>query len=234
MKRSLILSVIMTVVLVVAMSTATYAWYNQSTSVTATMTNLTATSAVGYLRISADGGSTWGSSASIAGDASVQYRPATPLSNQVATASWLVGFRNADNLFELAAPVSGEVYVKSYQLVLKNEGQDDLTVCVSSAGYASISSSNADTALATQSVHAIYKADGSLLHTNGFNYGKVDDAEADGGAKAAGVVPVTNNTLTIASGASVTVNVYNWIDGWKATDEASGGSVKFNLNFAKA
>lgn len=233
MKKSLILSVIMSLVLVVAMSTATYAWYNQSTSVTATMTNLTATSSVGYLRISSDGGEHWGSTATITGDTNTEYRPSTPTTNQVPTASWLVGFKNADGLLEIGAPSEGDVCVKSYQLMLKNEGQEALTVKVGSAGFAGISTVNADTTLATESVHAIY-LDSTLLHTNGFNYGKVEDAEADGGAKASGSVSATNNTLVIASGNTVSLTVYNWIDGWKATDEASGGQVKFNLSFVKA
>lgn len=51
MKKSLILSVVMTLVLVISMSTATFAWYTANNSVTATVSNIEAASASGDLKV---------------------------------------------------------------------------------------------------------------------------------------------------------------------------------------
>ncbi len=52
MKKSLILSVVMTLVLVISMSTATFAWYTSNSTVTATVAQITAASSSGSLNIS--------------------------------------------------------------------------------------------------------------------------------------------------------------------------------------
>lgn len=55
MKKSLILSIVMTLVLVISMSTATFAWYTANSNVTANINTITAASASGDLQIAITG-----------------------------------------------------------------------------------------------------------------------------------------------------------------------------------
>ena len=143
----------MALVLVIALSTATFAWYGSSIQVTANMSTLQASSGDGNLQISTNKTS-WGSSASVTQATTTLFVPASiksvagtegqpaSVTNTVAywnnEANWVIGKENADGSNDIALAstrTEGTVHMISYTLYLKNAGAEAVDVNLTEIGF---------------------------------------------------------------------------------------------------
>lgn len=254
MKKSLLLSSIMALVLVIALSTATFAWYGSSNSATATMQTLEATSGAGNLQIKINDG-TYGATATYTAPAG-KYEPAsilesagTTLANweySAETNNWVMGSEDADNKNDLKKAEG--LFLIRYDVWLKNAGAEEIKVKVNTEtlGYAVNYDTTNETALQdpseklmAHSSYMIFDATGATatVYANSQYYTTKaigDNQLADDTTRTA-VAAKTPGQLTIAADGEVHLVVFNWIDGWKASSKAGNnsqkGKVKFNLDF---
>ena len=269
MKKSLLLSSIMALVLVIALSTATFAWYGSSTQASATMATLEASSGNGNLQISLDQ-STWDSDVTYNTTTGAKYVPASlnaTVTDITADAlstktNWVVGNENANGKNNLRAATAADTTVVEYSLYLKNAGSEIINVNITEHAFTVADAETASSNLVNDcawimvvtrkynttdgGVTKVYSKDGTETETIVLNsaYSKTtlnatpsanedltETAKTDVTATADANLKFAN----MAPDEVITIKVYNWIDGWKASSHASDnsqqGKVTFDLQF---
>ena len=218
MKKSLILSIVMTLVLVISMSTATFAWYTANDTVTANTAQVTASTAAGNLKISKTGADdSW--STTITFDA-----PATATVPMMPTDADLTAFatatKNADNTITYSEGAS----VQTYTFYLSNVNSDELVLDFTVTPTDGTSTSSLRYAILQGST--IYEA-------KAFNYltATDDGVTADAVASAEAI----NKNYTIATNAaSVAFTVLLWHDGASMVNAEGGKTSSISISIGKA
>ena len=226
MKKSLILSIVMTLVLVISMSTATFAWYTSSSEATASMGTITAAAADSNLLISKSANS--GFAPSIVYDDVNNVAPLAP----IAAFSSVDTFGAADNWtggttaigdggVETHTITAGKT-VTSYTFYISNDAAEaiDVNVEVSDAGAADYEKF----IVATGSQVLAYNGAYSLSEVADTTY-----AEA-----AADATHTANPTITDVGTTPIAITVYIWFDGWDHVNTNAGETIDLTITFTKA
>ncbi len=248
----------MALVLVIALSTATFAWYGSSTQATATMATLQATSGAGNLEISNDG-ETWGPSASftvtnatsplipasIKGTAGVEGADATVnVADFADYTKWFKGSLNADgSTNNVEAMGSTDNYVRVYTVYLRNVGTDAIKVNLSGLQFTSAASTddptpvqNASEQLKNQCAYMILNGNNIVCNSQ-FYATAAAGAELTTGLNIPAQAPSTTGAVDVPAyidgdtSTVVTLTVYNWIDGWDASSELDTNSQRGKVTF---
>lgn len=254
-KKSLFITTIaMVVLMVVALSTATFAWYTSSSTVSATSTQIsTATTSSANIAIG------WEAQAK---QTSVSFEPATDLLPMVPTAAFEVGtttFADAKAMFTTGNyQMSGNTAVFAADGVGTNPWTQAEYTADDTAGAAQLYLTNYNTSqsqnvtisltnlanvedtpevlnyfhlavFADEDSGLVFKG---LLGNSAANYGTiVKDATALTGA---GTIATSAVTVTLpkaegSTGGSVEIALIGWIDGVELNNALAGGAVTFGL-----
>lgn len=227
MKKSLILSVVMTLVLVISMSTATFAWYTANNSVTATVSNIEAASASGDLQVAmsdqdADGQTAYAATRTFAADAKVvkPIAPAAVLTTDIPSATWNGWNLDASgNATENGATFGNDVVTGT--ITLSNAST---TATGAISVVVAISGENAD------NTEVVLVYNGNVVYNSAYGYG-----EAANATTAATEANTLSTALTsISNGAGAELTYYIWFDGYTLTNAGMGklASVKFTFTAA--
>lgn len=261
-KKSLFITTIaMVVLMVVALSTATFAWYTSSSTVSATATQVsTATTSAANIAIG------WTTSAT---DTSVTFEPAANLLPMVPTAAFEIDTTTHTNA--VASMTTGSYQMSGSTAIFAADGiaatpwtqaqytadesagavtlylvnyntSQDQTVTISLAGLANVE----DTPTVVDNFHlavfaqeaadadVVYKG---LLGNTAANYGTIEEGETaltDAGTIATSAVSVTIPAATGATGGTVRIALIGWIDGVVLDNALAGGAVTFGLTIQAA
>ena len=236
MKKSLVLSIIMTLVMVVAMSTATFAWYTSNNSVQATGGELTASTAAGnvtightaltatYTAISWVDGSgveTPEDNPATAGKIATPYAPMMP------TNATLTGFATAVQSAGGTITYTTGVNCAQYKFYLSNLNSDAINLSMS-CQIANDVSGNFRWAIVT-----VIDETPTVISNSAFNYltatanGVTEDATAEVLAKTG-----TYNLAEDANGVEFTI--YVWFTGDDMENADGGSTAGFNINITQA
>ena len=234
MKKSLILSVVMTLVLVISMSTATFAWYTANNSVTATVSNIEAASASGDLQIAMSDGT---------GSAYAVTRALTGTINPIAPNASLAGVDNAWT----------QGTWKGWNLAADGKATQSAATFGNDVVTGTITLSNASTQ-ATGAISVNVEVEGenadntevvlvynnTIVYSSAYNYGGADvnaedkldaatTADAIEGSALAGVLTSIAN-----GGAGATLTYYIWFDGFTLTNAGMGKIANVTFTFTAA
>ncbi|MBO7187370.1 MAG: hypothetical protein J6V68_03135 [Clostridia bacterium] len=244
MKKSLLMTIIMTLVLVVAMSTATYAWYTSSSAVSVSKTTVsTATSGSSNLAIGAEAG---GNITSISMTMDKAVEPMIPTTNwTVGTTAYLTalnGFNKAD------IDVSGnftdsvsDATAATIKTVTPNGGQakNQENFYVSNRNQTEATGITASVTIDSNQLGlcvAIF-ADGKLVGV--WSNGDVQYGVVTKGAAASSInttMTKATNPATVSSSVAalgaVEINVIAWFNGIDLTSAEAGQSATFTINFS--
>lgn len=222
MKKSLILSVVMTLVLVVSMSTATFAWYTSNNQATVTANTITAQSTSGNLR--------------------VDVFPDTP-GDTVTNPNQSQAYYTVSGLFEPTAPIQGEDLSVASNWV-HNTGSTEINLERCGSNFTNYVETGS--IIVTDDSHNITQfkitvgVDGPAGNEGKFNCIVTDQNGSIVAKTAYNSVNSANFNQTVANDASlssfiamnltgVTLNYYIWFDGPNMTN-ADGGK-QFNVTF---
>lgn len=215
MKKSLILSIVMTLVLVISMSTATFAWYTANDTVTANTAQVTASTAAGNLKISKDN-STWATT--ITFDA-----PAAPTAPMMPTAADLSAFATAIKASDGTITYSTGASAQTYTFYLSNVDSDALTL-----DFSVTPTDGTD----TSSLRYAILQGTTIVESSAFDY-LTSTTAATEDAKTA--VEAANTTYEIATNASsVEFKVLLWHDGATMVNAEGGKTSSINISISKA
>ena len=218
MKKSLILSIVMTLVLVISMSTATFAWYTANNSATASVSTITANTAAGNLQISSDSGANWSNTATITGDILDPTSPTVAFAGDMAAfkaVNWATG--NEGNLTLAAASevLYGEFWIR-------NDAAEGLDVTI---GITPTGSSDTYSYILYDATNAkIVAGKGyNLTVADGLTKGAAQTITPDAGAT---TISALNNQTE-----KVVLQIIVWFDGWDTVNTDQGETVQFALTF---
>ncbi len=239
MKKSLILSVVMTLVLVISMSTATFAWYTANNQVTATVSNIEAASASGDLQIAmseqdAEGQTAYAATRTFADDAKV-VKPIAPnaslagLDNAWTQGTWKGWNLAADGTAtENGATFGNDVVTGTITL---SNASTSATGAISVV--VDVSGTNAD------NTEVVLVYDNTIVYSSAYNYGGAavnGDNKLDAATTAAAIEgsALADALTSIANGAGATLTYYIWFDGFTLTNAGMGkiANVKFTFTAA--
>ena len=232
MKKSLILSTIMTLVLIVAMSTATFAWYTSNSSVQGTGMQLTASTAAGNVTI--------GHTAQTATHTAISWvtkaqndeenpdntatavQNTTPASPMMPTSATLAGFATGVKAADGTITYTPGVPCSQYNFYLSNLNSDGLTLTVSAN---IVNDTTGDFRWAI--VAKVDDVD-TIISTSGFNYlTSTSSTKTD----AIDTVDPKTGTFDLDKNANgVEFTVYVWFSGDSMTNADSGKSAGLNIS----
>lgn len=244
MKKSLLMTIIMSLVLVVAMSTATYAWYTSSDRVTVAETEVTAaTSSSSNLAIGATAGGKETSATIVMSGGLIPMIP---------TAEWVIGTSAYDNVeFKTATQTADSKF--------SNDVTSATPSKISKVGSATqpdlyVSNLNKDAAVNVNATVTIKDTDSRGLCValfagnkligvwgNDVHYGTITAGQAVSSinttmqAGEGKVVVASGNAHSvgeIAASGNVKINIIAWFDGADLNDGLAGGSASFDISFS--
>ena len=260
-KSMFITTILMVAVLIVAVSTATFAWYTSSSTVTASKTQLsTATSDSANIAIG------WTQSATTT---EVSFEPASGLIPMVPTATFVVDTTTATDAAGMmttgtlqtnaagvasfkadgtgATPWTQAQYTEDdtagattlYLINYNTTKEANVTITMTATNVVDTPEVVNYFHLAVFAQEAgdtgvVYKG---LLGTNAANYGEIDkDATAltNAGTIATSAVTITVPAANGASGGTVQIALVGWIDGVNLDNSLAGGAVSFTLSMSAA
>lgn len=225
MKKSLILSIVMTLVLVISMSTATFAWYTANTEATATVSTITAATASGDLKVAFKS-----NKSNLPQDAAyeVEYvaagtlNPAAPqallTADTVKTADWLTGTTKAEGFEGSDATYTESEYGVITLSNTSTSPTNAITMTVTVSG---------DTDL-DDNVEIIVVCAGNIIYNTAYAYGT--DGTAAGNAEAV----TTGAIAALGSKGSVDVEYYIWFDGYAMDNSDMGKAINVEFAFSAA
>ena len=235
MKKSLILSTIMTLVLIVAMSTATFAWYSANTNAKASGMALSASTAAGNVKIGHESDSisytsiSWvASSPANASEKLQESSPAAPMMPVVSEgkpnlSNFATGVKDSTGMITYS---TGNA-CSTYTFHLSNENSD--SVKLTFTGEVSAVDGKQD--LKNMYEWAIV-IEGTIYASSTFDY-LTATAKTDTDQKAE--FTAANTPYTIATGATdVLVTVYVWFAGDVMQNSHGGGAASLAINIAQA
>ncbi len=229
MKKSLILSVVMTLVLVISMSTATFAWYTSNDRATITASTITAQSTSGNLCVSVtpDSGETVsnsnGSQASyVVGG---QFFPAAPVANtDFATVSnWVYNSDSKGILLTALGGFDGFVETGTIEVFDDSENVTQFTVSIELSSDFTSNQADGDFAcIVTNS------SSGPQAWTQYDTVAKSGDVYTD---NATAITAQTTSTNISMNPTGVTLKYYIWFNGktMANADAETSFSVKFTV-----
>lgn len=223
MKKSLILSIVMTLVLVISMSTATFAWYTSSTSATATVNTVTAASGSGNLKIvlTPDG-----TEALTTNTQNAQAYTFAGQLNPVAPTADLTAWVNASTTTEgvttyTDVTTAKEGYVESGSIVLSDDSGKITAIKIT------LSATSLSKVVAADCVIVLVDAEDNIVANTAFN--TVSNTEGEWSDDADAVAAnATDAEITFSSNATLTY--YIWFNGVSMSDADKAGA--FTANFA--
>lgn len=227
MKKSLLLSIVMTLVLVVAMSTATFAWYTANAEVTATAGTITATTGGSNLLIknSEDDAEFATSTRVLAGEAA----PAAPAANLTAnpeSAQWYTGSQDNLGATNLTVAAYSSDVVAKQTFTLLNNGNATATVS------ASVNKVAGDSLEANDICYILVSGD-VVLAVSDYSVVSGDyNADAPGDKVVAG--STTTGTIQLARDGEAVVTLYVWFNGVNMNNANQGKSFNIDLTFNAA
>ncbi len=216
MKKSLLLSIVMTLVLVVAMSTATFAWYTADKTVSATDLTITAATSGSELLIAnvTDGTpGTYGTSVSLG---SATLDPMIATKSVTSNADFKTYTSNGTSL---SSGSSATAYIK--QISIYNNGSTDTKTTVTLTATLPAS---ADTNQQANLKYVVLN-NTTLIATNGYN---LDNA----GSAADTDVDAVNNTFKLEGTTPVTLTIIVWLEGINMTNADQGEAATVSFSFA--
>lgn len=241
MKKSLILSVVMTLVLVISMSTATFAWYTANNQVIAYVNTITASKASGNLVIEMAEGEEDDSTIE---NKTVATRLMTgvfpPLApnkelKQAADFTTMANWNTAR-----VDPATGSVLVGSAEagnyvtgtIKLTNDS-DQATGAITVAGLIKKSASS------TKNIAAKVKwalvINGSTIITSGYSVSEIGENNIATQAENDVVASESNVVVdSLVTGTTVNIAYYIWLDGWDLTNYDMDASVDATFTFNAA
>ena len=232
MKKSLLLSIVMTLVLVVAMSTATFAWYTANAEVTAQAGTITATTGGSNLLIknSAQDAQYATSTSVLAGTAA----PAAPAANLTATPEdiqWYTGSQDNVGVTNLTKAAYSSSVVAKQTFTLLNNGNATATVS------ATVNAEAGD-ALEANDICYILVSGGTVLAVSDYSV-VLDNYDADelqGGVLADKVAAGETETgsIQIARDGTAEVTLYVWFNGVNMNNANQGKTFDIDLTFNAA
>ena len=228
MKKSLILSVVMTLVLVISMSTATYAWYTTNDKVTATVSTVKAATSSGNLRITKDE-ATDGWTTEVTNTVDKALMPTCPSAkfdetNLPSGTLWLTGTQDNKGSVTLGEPsASSQVITGTWKLY--NDAQQPtgkITLDVTSTG-------DFPNALTNEEYeYVITDENGTVLWGTTYNYGNLENNK-EGTATA-----VQTGISSLGPNSQIELKFYIWLDGWDVNNTDQGKSVNLQFKFTAA
>lgn len=235
MKKSLILSVVMTLVLVISMSTATFAWYTANNSVTANVNTITAATATGNLAIEMSEGTNDGTAEAT--------RTLTGSIKPIAPNASLAG---ADNVWTQGT-------WKGWNLDVDNKARDNGATFDADVVKGTITVTNQDASSATGAISVSVSITGdnaanaevvlvynnTIVCSSAYNYGGAtvnDEGKLDAATTAEAIEGSTlATTLTsIAASQSAVFNYYIWFDGFTIANANQAQSADVTFTFTAA
>lgn len=232
MKKSLLLSIVMTLVLVVAMSTATFAWYTANAEVTAAAGTITATTGGSNLLIknSEDDAEFATSTRVLAGTAA----PAAPAANLTATPEaieWYTGSQDNVGATNLTKAAYSSSVVAKQTFTLLNNGNATATVSASVNPVAGSQLEANDICYILVSGNVVLAvSDYSVVSGNYDADDLVDGVLAD--KVAAG--ETETGTISIARDGEAVVTLYVWFNGVNMNNANQGKTFDIDLTFNAA
>lgn len=239
MKKSLVLSIVMCLVLVASMTTATFAWYSANDSVIANINTITAASATGDLQIKFGGQASYGYEVSM--DMTGTLNPISPktaygvdgvdTSSEFLTSNWYTGKKTPTNTSLTIASPTGNVITGTIELYnASNAATNNIALSVTPSFV---------TALGELSDLKYVFANGSTIYaSNAYStvageYANKQHANQET-LKGTPAVARSNTLGTIAGNTGLTVTYYIWLDGFETTNTSMGAVFNMNLRFAAA
>ncbi len=228
MKKSLILSVVMTLVLVISMSTATFAWYTSNDTATITANTITAQSTSGNLRVSVTpdtpGDVVTNSNGSQAYyTVSGLFEPAAPVvDGNISTASdWV---HNTDPNSVVLKPISGfDGFVETGIIEVEDDSMNVINFKVDIDIVTSYTSNKSDGDFACIITN---ESNGKLAWTSYNTATKSGENYSD---TATGINAQTGSADIAMNATGVTLKYYIWFNG-KTMSNADGG-INFSVKF---
>lgn len=238
MKKSLILSVVMTLVLVISMSTATFAWYTANNKVTANINTITASKASGNLVITMgekeENESTKNNPTVATRILTGEIPPLAPNKTLAAgdfatMTNWNTARVNAADGSVTAGAASNTDYIKGTITITNASDQETgaITVAydINKTSVKAFETSKVNWALVI----------GSTVITDGYDVSNVV-AETNVATKGTAVTASASKQVvaSLAGQASVEIAYYIWFDGWDMTNYDMDSSVDVNFVFTAA
>ena len=239
MKKSLLMTIIMSLVLVVAMSTATYAWYTSSSTVNVASTTVTAaTSDSSNIGIGADANAT-GTTHTITVSSSATLSPMVPVTTDgtiTKTTAFTTAVQTTANTFSDPKAGSPATYQDFYvvnhnkdnavnvqaAVTIVDENATNLGLCV--AVFAG------DTCLGVWSDDTVHYAKTAITEGAGIttvSENVKNDVLASGALSTA--FPLAKASTT---GANSVIKVIAWFDGVQLIDAESAATATFSISFS--
>ena len=223
MKKSLLLSIVMTLVLVVAMSTATFAWYTANATATATASRIQAESAASNIQISNAEAGTYAQSVKLDDVGTVAaVVPTAELDND--GDSW----RKATVAYTGDTPTytwtDGSVTAKTVWLY--NNGGSAVNV---NATAAAVAADGAAGDISGKVQYAIFIGD-TLIGRSNYKY--VTSANEATNVGTAAEAEATSYSLLPKTATAVTI--YIWIEGIELVNTEANYAADVTVTFAKA
>ena len=237
MKKSLLLSIVMTLVLVVAMSTATFAWYTANKQATVNATEITANTAGSSILVADAADGEFSTSMTLA--AAGKLDPAAPLAKAEEKTyaqftdinNWVNGTYDDNTSSATTTAVTtfaNSVYTDS--IFLRNDGGATVTLNITANYSATGLTDDADALVETKVCYVVYNGDTVVLQSQ---YNVMDGVKA--GATATSVANDSESFDVVANASGSTeLKVVIWIDGAEVINSDALNAFKLGFTIAVA
>lgn len=221
MKKTLILSITMTVILIISSLTAVFSWYISNNTVTARNATITASSAYEPLRLSINN-SSYGRTINLSSlFGNEMTKPTAPKAKVTSTDARFVHAEINDKT--LLAEVSNQNFIiKNVKFYLKNITDSAVAVTVNAHLDGELASKLAWVMIIDGVNYAIL--------TNGYNTVTVTDGIVTTGTP----IPASSMDITVAPNDVVTCTLMLWVDGVTVVDDDQVKDAYINFNFDPA
>lgn len=228
MKKSIVLSIIMTLVMVVAMSTATFAWYSANSTASASGMALSASTAAGNVTIGHTAETISHTAISwVANDTDEDTSTAAQIANARApmmpTAADLSNFATGVKAADGKITYSTGAECAKYTFFLSNQNSDAITLSISGTPSGDL----------VDHYEWAIVIGGNVISNSAYSYltattnGVTEDAKADVDAK--------TGTYTIGTNAiAVECTVYVWFAGNEMLNSDGGQSAALSISITQA
>ncbi len=234
MKKSLILSIVMTLVLVISMSTATFAWYTANSTATATVGTITADTAGGDISvdiISLNGEAvTIDAGYKVSAESNKAISPAAPLeaistyTAATTTDEWETGSIgiNADGITEEfnSTVVTGTADLYFGEIAITNSSTTNVEVTVSATPADNVGSLKV----------IIFDENNVILFGSAYNTGADENGDPEDSVDA---VAAGTNKVTLGK-ATKYIKFIAWFEGYEMENADMGKTASIAFNFSAA
>ena len=218
----------MTLVLVISMSTATYAWYTSNNTVKASVTTIEAATSSGNLRISLDGTSY---STAVTETVKNVLNPVCPSevldSTKAAGEYWLTGKLAGDGTATVSGPAAAGTNVVTGKMYLNNDAQEETGAITMTLTGAAVEGKEG---IEVADIEYLFIDSNGVLWGTSYSYGK----KADANEPQARAEAVSAGITKLAANQTVEMNYYIWLDGWDVVNADQGKALNLTFTFSAA